>query len=242
MNLKNKKTVLSDDAALYSHREDVSEKEKWENMTTKKRLRYFADYYLGKIVIIIIVVAAVISIAYTMLRPRAEILLSVAVADDMVNQTLYDNLQEELNKTLGADGETTDTVFDTGYSFDSGDYQSFQKFGVYNMVGDLDVTILPKSAFEQYAPLDYFSPLSAYLTEELLASLEPYLLEITLLDDDGAALPESTAMYGIDLSSTRLYENVQREEPMVLTINAMPKHSGNIDELIMLLFFPDDAK
>ena len=27
MNLKNKKTVLNDDAALYSHKEDISEKE-----------------------------------------------------------------------------------------------------------------------------------------------------------------------------------------------------------------------
>ena len=44
MNLKNKKTVLGDDAALYSHKEDVSEKEKWENMSRKERLRYFADY------------------------------------------------------------------------------------------------------------------------------------------------------------------------------------------------------
>ena len=50
MNLKNKKTTLGDDAALYSHREDVSEKEKWESMNSKERLRYFADYYLGKIV------------------------------------------------------------------------------------------------------------------------------------------------------------------------------------------------
>ena len=40
MNIKNKKTVLSDDAALYSHREDVSEKEKWENI--------FETYLNGK--------------------------------------------------------------------------------------------------------------------------------------------------------------------------------------------------
>ena len=36
MNLKNKKTVLTDDAALYSHKEDVSEKEKWQSMSKKE--------------------------------------------------------------------------------------------------------------------------------------------------------------------------------------------------------------
>ena len=46
MNLKNKKTVLDDDAALYSHREDVSEKEKWQKSAADNPL-YFIELEAG---------------------------------------------------------------------------------------------------------------------------------------------------------------------------------------------------
>ena len=242
MNLKNKKTTLGDDAALYSHREDVSEKEKWESMNSKERLRYFSDYYLGKIIITVIVLAVVGSIAYTMLRPRPDIMLSVAVVEDGINQPIYDELKIKLEEAMGLEPEKQETVFDTGYNFSNGDYQSWQKFSMLNLVGDLDVTLMPKSVFDEYAPGNYFSPISPYLSEHLSAALEPYFLEIILENDDGTEIPDSKAVYGIDLSSTWLYQNVQREEPMVLVINAAPKHAENIDDVLSLLFLSDDAK
>lgn len=242
MNLKNKKTTLNDDAALYSHREDVSEKEKWENMTTKERLRYFADYYLGKIVVVIIVLAVVGSIVYTMLRPRPDIMLSVAVVEDGINQQVYDDLKIKLEEFMALEPEKQETVFDTGYNFSNGDYQSWQKFSMLNLVGDLDVTLMPKSVFEEYAPGNYFSTVSPYLSESLSAALEPYFLEITLENDDGNEIPDSKAVYGIELSSTWPYQNVQREEPMVLVINAAPKHAENIDDFLYFLFLPDGTK
>ncbi len=242
MNLKNKKTVLSDEAALYSHREDVSEKEKWATMTAKERLRYFADYYLGKIIVTLIVVGVLISIAVTMLRPKPEIMLSVAVVEDGINQTVYDDLKIKLEEAMGLDTEKQETVFHTNFNFSNGDYQSWQTFAIYNMVGDLDVTIMPKSTFEKNAPGNYFSTIDAFVSAEMLETLEPYLMEITLINDDGTVIPGTEAVYGINLSETWLYKNVRREEPMVLVINAAPKHAENIEALLSLLFFPDDAK
>ena len=68
------------------------------------------------------------------------------------------------------------------------------------------------------------------------------MLEVSLKNDDGTVIPDSETAYGIDLSSTWVYKNAERKEPMVLVINLAPKHKENIDELLMLLFFPDDAK
>ena len=242
MNIKNKKTVLSDDAALYSHREDVSEKEKWENMTTKERLRYFADYYLGKILITVIVVAALGSIAYTMLKPKPETVLSVAIINDAGNQAVYDELQARFEAYISLDAETQETFFDTGYAFDDYNYQSWQKFGIYNMVGDIDASIMTMSDFEEYAPGDYFSPVSAQLSSGLYGALSGYLLETMREDADGNVIPDSETVYGIDLSSTWLYKDCQTAEAMVLVINAAPKHMDNVEKLLNLLFFPDDVK
>lgn len=242
MNIKNKRTVLSDDAALYSHREDVSEKEKWENMATKKRWRYFFDYYFGKIVIIVIVLAVVGSILHTMLTPKPETVLSVAVINGGMNLELYEDLQEKFHAVISLDEETQQTIFDTGYSFNEFDYQSWQKYSMYNMVGDLDISIMPYSYFEQYAPGGHFAPTATYLSSGLYASLSDYLLETKVRDEEGNLIPDSETIYGIDLSSTWLYAGQQQEEPMVLVINLAPKNVENIEKFLSLLFFPDDVK
>ena len=56
MNINNKKTTLNDEAAIYTHDENVSEKEKWQAMSGKRKWQYFKDYYLGKIVAILMIV------------------------------------------------------------------------------------------------------------------------------------------------------------------------------------------
>jgi len=242
MNLKNKKTVLNDDAALYSHKEDVSEKEKWQTMSKRERWQYFVDYYLGKIVVILIVAAVLGSVLHTILTPKPEVVLSVAVVGDSSNQTLYEELQTRFNERIALDEETQQTVFDTAYNFSNGDYQSWQKFAMYNMVGDLDITLLPKSQFEEYAPGDYFSPVALHLSSSLHASLAEYFLETKQEDENGNLIPDSETVYGIDLSSTWLYEGQQKEDPMVLVINAAPKNVKNIEAFLNFLFFEDDVK
>ena len=242
MNLKNKKTVLSDDAALYSHREDVSEKDKWQTMSTKERWQYFFDYYLAKIVITIIVLGVIGSILHTVLTPKPETQLAVAVVNDAANLALYEDLQAKFNAFIELDEEKQQTVFDTGYSFNNFDYQSWQKFSMYNMVGDLDVSIMPKSCFEQYAPGEHFSPVAMHLSSSLYASLADYMLETNKRDAEDNLIPGSETVYGIDLSSTWLYAGQQKEEPMVLVINLAPKNAENIEKFLTLLFFPDDVK
>lgn len=242
MNLKNKKTVLNDDAALYSHKEDVSEKEKWQALSKKERWQYFADYYLGKIAAVVLILAVVGSILHTILTPKPEVVLSVAVVEDAANQLIYDDLQAQFNTMIALDEETQQTVFDTGYNFSNGDYQSWQKFSMYNMVGDLDVSIMPRSIFEEYAPGDFFSPVAAHLSSGIYGALSEYLLETKRQDDKGNLIPDSETVYGIDLSSTWLYASQQREEPMVLVINAAPKNVENIEKILTLLFFLDDVK
>ena len=182
------------------------------------------------------------SIAYTMLKPRPETLLAVAVVNDAVNQPAYDELQRKFEEYISLNAEEQQTVFDTGYTFNNYDYQSWQKFSMYNMVGDLDVSILPMEYFEEYAPGEYFSPVAAHLSSSLYGALSEYLLETKKTDDQGNLIPGSETVFGIDLSSTWLYQDRQLEEPMVLVINAAPKNPNNIECFLNLLFFPDDVK
>jgi len=242
MIIKNKKTALNDDAALYNRKEEVSEKEKWQSLSGKRRLRYFFDYYLGRILAVTLVLAVVGSILYTMLSPKPESVFSVAVINDAENQTYYDALQMRVNELLNVDEETQETVFDTGYYFSATEYQSFQKFSIYNTVGDLDVSILPLSLFEEYAPGEHFSPVADYLSSGLYSSLSEYWVESKITDINGKLLDGTESVYGINLSDTWFYQICPSKEPMILVINLAPKNSGNIETFLNMLFFPDDVK
>ncbi|MBP3567999.1 MAG: hypothetical protein J6K04_02425 [Lachnospiraceae bacterium] len=241
MNLKNKKTVLNDEAALYSHREDVSEKEKWKNMSGKERWQYFADYYLARIVVTVLVVAVIISILHTMLTPKPDIVLSVAVINDSLHHQVYEEIQKEFDELLALDPENQETLFDTGYSFEN-DYQAFQKFAMYNAVGDLDITIMPVSVFETYAPQGFFASVAELLPTDLYISLSEYMLEAKLKDEDGNIIPDSETVLGISMETSRICKGQQYAEPMVLAINAAPKNKDNVEKFLRFLFFPDDMK
>ena len=72
MDLNHKKTTLGDEAALYHHREDISEKEKWAAMSGREKWEYFKAYYLLKVVAGFGSAAFVIALLYTMFAPKPE--------------------------------------------------------------------------------------------------------------------------------------------------------------------------
>ncbi len=243
MDVKNKKTVLNDEAALYQHKEDISEKEKWQQMSGAKRWEYFKEYYLMKLIVTVSVIAVVGSILHTMLSPKPDMLFSVAIINDSLNQAAYEEVQDKFEELLQLDEKTQETLFDTGYSIGVDQYgsiDSLQKFAMYNAVGDLDVTIMPLSVFEKYAPGEYFSPVAGHLPTDLYMALSAYLLECQRIDEDGNLIPDSETVFGIDISSTWIYEGQERTEPMVLAINLATTKDGNIEKFLRLLFFPDE--
>lgn len=243
MDVKNKKTVLSDEAALYQHKANITEKEKWQQMSGSRKWEYFKEYYLMKLVVTVIVVAVIGSILHTMLSPKPDMLFSVAIINDSFYQESYDEVQEKFEEVLQIDPETQETLFDTGYSISVEQYgsiESLQKFAMYNAVGDLDVTIMPESVFEAYAPVDYFSPVAGHLPTDLYMALSDYLLECQRMDEDGNLIPDSETVFGIDISSTWIYEGQQRTEPMVLAINLATTKEENIEKFLRLLFFSEE--
>jgi len=236
MELRNKKTTLTDDAALYHHREDISEKEKWANMSGKERWEYFKSYYLLKILGILVAVAVVCSILYTMLAPKPEVMLSVAIADRAMTQDQYLKVQEEFDKIILTDPEKQETIFDGGYDFEYDLYQSMQKFAIYNAAGELDVTIMPLSVFEVYGPKGHFSKVSSKLSTELYLELQEYFAFCSLLDEDGKEIENSQAVYGIRLDQCPVFREFGTEEEVILAINMGTSKDAAIEKFLRYLF------
>lgn len=236
MDIKNKKTTLSDEAALYNHREDISEKEKWSSMSGKERWEYFKNYYLMKVLGLTVAAVAVVSLLFTILSPKEETLLSVAIANGAMTQEQYLAVQKEFDSVLGTDGKKQKTIFDGGYDFEYDLYGSMQKFAIYNAVGELDVTIMPLSVFEVYAPKEFFAQIDKTVSAELCASLSETFVKCGLNDEDGNPIENSEGIYGIRIDGTRVYEGYEVKEPVILVINLASQKTGNVEKFLQYLF------
>lgn len=239
MDVEHKKTVLNDEAALYHHDENVSEKEKWSRMSGKERWEYFKSYYLMKCIAVIASVAVVVSIFYAMFSPKPEVVLNVAIVNQALVQPQYLELQEAFETWIELDSETQETVFDGGYDFELDQYNALQKFAIYNAAGELDVTILPLSEFERYAPVGYFSQVSNQISTGLYLKLSDYFIESSRQNENGEIEEGTTAVYGIRIDSTRIFEGYEVSEPVVLAINHSTGNEEMIERFLTYLFFEE---
>lgn len=236
MNIENKKTVLGDEASIYSHDDDLSEKEKWKTMNGRQKWEYIKNYYLMKTIVALFIVAFVGSILYTMLSPKPDLVFSLAVINSAMTPEQMHQCQTEFEERIALDEKTQETCFDSGYYFHEGDYETMQRFATYNAVGQLDVTVMPESVFEQFAPAGHFASLAEKLPTDLYLELSPYLVECQLFDKNGEYIAGSETMYGIRIDGTWLYQGMELREPVILAINLSTQNIENVMQFLHYLF------
>ena len=241
MDLNGKKTVLNDESTIYKQQEELSEKEKLKQMTWLQRLDYFRTYYLIKVVIALIVIGVFGSILYTALSPKPDRMISVAVIDDAVPIEILYEVQEKFESFIELDKETQETLFEE-YDFKYEQKKALQKFVLYNASGDLDITIMPKSVFERFAPLGHFAEITESLPTDLYIELSDYLLECQKEDDDGNFIEGSETVYGICLDSSWIFEGKKLEESVVLGVGVSTLNEEMVENFIRFLFSQEQGK
>ena len=93
-----KKTALDDDAEIYQKREEKTEKEKWKEMDGKAKAQYFADYYLGKLIVAVIIIGVGVSLLWHFFKPKDETVLYAAVIDESLDAKELTDMTSELEK------------------------------------------------------------------------------------------------------------------------------------------------
>ena len=241
MDLNGKKTVLNDESTIYKQKEELSEKEKIKRMTWLERLDYFRTYYLVKVIIVLIVVGVLSSIIYTALSPKPELVISVAVIDSAIPLEKTIELQENFETFIELDEETQQTLFEE-YDFKYEQKKALQKFVLYNASGDLDITIMPQSVFEKFAPLGHFAEITESLPTDLYMELSDYLVECKQEGDDGNLIEGSETVYGICLDSLGVLEGQELEESVILGIGVSTVNEESIENFIRFLFSSEQGK
>ena len=241
MDLNGKKTVLSDESTIYKQKEELSEKEKIKQMTWLERLDYFRTYYLVKVIVVLISVCVFGSILYTALSPKPDRVISVAVIDSAIHLEKTIELQEKFEAFMELDEKTQETWFED-YDFEYEQKKALQKFVLYNASGDLDITIMPQSVFEKFAPLGHFAEITESLPTDLYMELSDYLVECKQEGDDGNLIEGSETVYGICLDSLWVLEGQKLEESVILGIGVSTVNEENIESFIRFLFSSEQSK
>lgn len=118
-----------------------SEVRKWPEMDRQQKIQYLKDYYLLTAVGVILLIAVAVSLIWHVARPRTENLLYAAVIDEFLDEKKLAQVTADMSNLLGADGKRK-TV-------------------------QIDVVILDRELFEEYAGYGYFESLDEVTEEDL---------------------------------------------------------------------------
>ncbi len=238
MNVDNKKTALNDDSELYKHSTDnMTEKEKFRSLDAKGKWEFFASYYLGKIVLTIVIIGLLGSLLWNIFKPRPNEVIGVIVTDFVMSEEETARVNADFMEVLGLDPEKNEVNFLTNMYFLTDEYNSMQYFAVHLASGDGNVVIMPESVFKNLAPNGYFLTAEEFLSEKELSALSDRFVKSPLINDELTAYVEgSEADYGILISGTEYVSGNGCKEPIVLAVCGNTKDLDKVDQLIKLLF------
>ncbi len=232
-----KQTQLSEHAEIYKRRENKTEKEKLKEMSFQNKVGYLWEYYRFHALIGIAVIALFAYIIHTIITPKIETQLYIAMVNNPISKTNIEELQVDLAELLQLDPEKENVVINTNFYFDGNlDYEMNmrQVLVTYIASQDVDVIIAPESEFYSYAHNSFLYPLSDLLPTDIYSSLTDQFYLAETADD-----PAEKTVFGIYVSDLELYKNNIRyegSEPYIIGVVANTRHQGNSVEFIRHLF------
>lgn len=141
-----------------------SEVRKWPEMDRQQKIQYLKDYYLLPAVGVILLIAVAVSLIWHVARPRTENLLYAAVIDESLDEKKLAQVTADMSNLLGADGKRKTVQIDDSFYVKDG---ALDKLQVYLHSQQIDVVILDRELFEEYAGYGYFESLDEVTEEDL---------------------------------------------------------------------------
>lgn len=181
-----------------------SEVRKWPEMDRQQKIQYLKDYYLLPAVGVVLLIAVAVSLIWHVARPRTENLLYAAVIDESLDEKKLAQVTADMSDLLGADGKRKTVQIDDSFYVKDG---ALDKLQVYLHSQQIDVVILNRELFEEYAGYGYFESLDEVTEEDLEKKYgESYQYAAGYKEDDEVSFEDhetgqgEVKPYGISLS------------------------------------------
>ena len=173
-------------------------------MDRQQKIQYLKDYYLLPAVGVILLIAVAVSLIWHVARPRTENLLYAAVIDESLDEKKLAQVTADMSNLLGADGKRKTVQIDDSFYVKDG---ALDKLQVYLHSQQIDVVILDRELFEEYAGYGYFESLDEVTEEDLEKKYgESYQYAAGYKEDDEFSFEDhetgqgEVKPYGISLS------------------------------------------
>lgn len=203
-----KETILDDNAAIYTPREKKTEKQKLSEMTPNEKFEYLKTYYLGKTMIVIIILGFVGYLAYSMLTPTSQTVLYGAVINYTISEETALSVQNDFADYLKLNADKSNILLDTSFYLGNNDdfsqytMSSQQKLSTYIFAGEIDIIIAPESVMSTYASAGFLDKLTNILPTDLNNKLKDSMYYSTSTED-----PIRSA-YGVYIDDSNVYEPI----------------------------------
>ena len=173
-------------------------------MDRQQKIQYLKDYYLLPAVGVILLIAVAVSLIWHVARTRTENLLYAAVIDESLDEKKLAQVTADMSNLLGADGKRKTVQIDDSFYVKDG---ALDKLQVYLHSQQIDVVILDRELFEEYAGYGYFESLDEVTEEDLEKKYgESYQYAAGYKEDDEVSFEDhetgqgEVKPYGISLS------------------------------------------
>ncbi|MGF7146086.1 hypothetical protein HNQ56_004535 [Anaerotaenia torta] len=230
-----KETRLADDAVIYQQRQELTEKQKLKDMSNQEKLAYLWEYYRIHALAAIAAIALIAYIIYEIVTPDIETLFQAAIIDSPVSDEVWEQYRAQFEEYLDLNPELQEIQLNSSFYLSSdGEYamNMQQVFAARVAAREIDVIIAPESRFKSLTYSGYMDKLTDRIPTDLYASLAEYMFQ-----SDTEAEPDRQSVYGIYLTSTKLFsENSVSPEPYLLGIVANAEHKDNAAEFLRMLF------
>ncbi len=191
-----KESILDEEAYIYNHRDDENEGDKWKKMSKKQKLTYFNDYYRNKIIVILIVLGLIVSLIYTVISPKPDVVVSIAVVNDYWNDDKTEELNKELFSYLALEAEKQEIEIDDTYFLEEtgmgNEIANTQRLVAKFAAGDINIVIADRDKFDEFVKSDTFVKVSEVVDADV-----PYRDRLT------------SGGYGISLKDSKLMKELE---------------------------------
>ncbi len=242
-----------------SHRslESLTEREKWDSLSTSKRIQYIWDYYKLPIVITLIILYIIGYMVYRHVTHK-DIVLYAALANVNAGETLEEQLTDGFLADQQIDTAKNDmTLYSGWYLTDdpSSEYHQYTYATHLKILAsidneELDVILMNKEAFDAFAQNGYLYNMEDLLQEtdpSLYEKLQPYLVtNMEILEDNAKdMIYDSTLEYvsetteypmGIDLAEASMIKEAGFEDTVYFGIIGNSPRTETAVEYLNYLF------
>ena len=160
------------EVSLYKVREERSASETFKSLKGKSKARYFVDYYLGKIIIAVIILALLGSLVYTTLKPKQEPVLYIAMVVSPFMPAAHEQFQKDLTDMFVKDADHENIMLDTNYSSLVADYNSMMSFTMHLSAQEIDMLICTKDELKYQVNNGVIIPVKEAISKELYDSID----------------------------------------------------------------------